>query len=481
LIHCETKGALLSGGDWIIVGVMRDISERLAAEMRLQHMAHYDSLTGLPNRTLLYATLDKTLAQASADGGLTAVLLVDLDHFKNVNDTLGHVLGDELLSQLSSRLVQCVRTRDMVGRLGGDEFALILMMQDSPRGAAVVASKIRDVLRQPFALKGYAAMVTVTASIGIAIHPTDAADAAALIKYADTAMYRAKLAGRDTFRFFTAQMNADMQIRLELETALRRAVENSEFVLYYQPKVRIDTGRVTGMEALLRWQRPGYGFVSPDEFIPVLEDTGLILPVGSWVIATACKQIALWMRSAVGPRQVAVNVSGRQFQKGSLDRDVDASLREYEVPPDLLELELTESSLMANTEHAIASMQELKKRGVHISIDDFGTGYSSLAYLRRFPIDKLKIDIAFIRDIGNNLDDGAIALAIIRMAHSLKLEVIAEGVETEAQLDFLRNHGCDQVQGYYFSKSLPVAELEKLLLEDRRLGVPDFETATRLR
>ncbi len=458
------------GADWIIVSVLRDITERKEAEQRLHHMAHYDALTGLPNRMLFYQTLKKTLTQAADGGWLVAVLFIDLDHFKNVNDTLGHAIGDELLGQFSNRLIQCVRIRDTVGRLGGDEFALILVMQDGRQDAAQVADKIRDVLRAPFELRGHE--VSVTASIGITVHPDDASDPETLIKYADTAMYRAKQAGRDAYRFFTAQMNVEVLARRDLETALRKAVEQGEFVLHYQPKVKLNSGRIAGLEALIRWQRPGHGLVPPQEFIHVLEETGLIVRVGSWVIASACKQIGLWMRSPIGPVQVSVNASGRQFVEGDLDRDVGNGLFDNGITANLLELELTESTLMVNTERTIASLRNLKKRGVQISIDDFGTGYSSLAYLRRFPIDKLKIDIAFIRDITSNPDDAAIALTIIRMAHSLKLDVIAEGVETAAQLAYLRRHCCDQIQGYYFSPPVSVPELEQMLLEEKTLPPP---------
>jgi EAL domain-containing protein (putative c-di-GMP-specific phosphodiesterase class I)/ActR/RegA family two-component response regulator len=286
-------------------------------------------------------------------------------------------------------------------------------------------------------------------------------------------MYKAKQAGRDTFRFFTAQMNADMLSRLDLETAIRKAVENHEFVLYYQPKVDMKTGQMSGLEALLRWQRPGHGLVPPMEFIPVLEETGLIVDVGRWVIAAACRQIAEWARSPIGPIQVSVNVSGRQFVDGELDADVIGELDRNDIAPELLELELTEGSLMANTDRTIATLQKLKECGVEISIDDFGTGYSSLAYLRLFPIDKLKIDIAFVRHITNSADDAAIALTIIRMAHSLKLEAVAEGVETAAQLAYLRHYGCDHIQGYYFSPPVPVDELERMLLAGKCLPPPE--------
>ena len=433
----------------------------------LQHLAHYDPLTGLANRTLFFDTLGKILGLASNRDRKLAVLYVDVDHFKTVNESLGHAAGDELLRQLSARLLQCVHARDTVGRLGGDEFALILLMHDGQQSATQVANMIRHVLRAPFQLNG--SEVVITASIGITVHPADASDPETLIKYADTAMYRAKQAGRDTFRFFTAQMNAEVLAQLELETALRKAVTNGEFVLHYQPKVELESGRIAGLEALLRWQRPGYGLVSPNEFVPALEASGLIVHVGRWVIAEVCRQISLWMRSAIGLVPVSVNVSGRQFLESDLDGDVMTALSESDIPAEQLELELTESSLMADTERTIATLQALKQRGVQISIDDFGTGYSSLAYLRRFPIDKLKIDIAFIRHVTTNADDAAIALAIIGMAHSLKLDVVAEGVETAAQLEYLRQHRCDKIQGDYFSPPLAVPELEKMLLAAKRL------------
>ena len=459
------RHAQQSGADWIIVSVVRDITERTLARERLHQLAHFDELTGLPNRTFFYKTLQNSVSMASDGGWRLAVMFIDLDHFKNVNETLGHAFGDELLIQISARLLRCVRLRDTVGRLGGDEFAVILVMRDGRNGAAIVAAKIRDALRQPFEIKGHE--VSISASIGITLYPDDASDLETLLKYADTAMYRAKLAGRDTSRFFTAQMNADVSARLDLERALRKAVDNGEFVLHYQPKVLVSTGKIVGVEALLRWQRPGLGLVPPNEFVPILEDTGLIVPVGRWVLATACAQITRWRQAGIGSVQIAVNVSGRQFTDGDLVADVGTALEDSGVAPDMLELELTESSLMANTERTIASLQELKQLGVRISIDDFGTGYSSLAYLRRFPIDKLKIDVAFIRGITANADDAALAVAIIRMAHSLKLEVIAEGVETAEQLGFLSRHGCNQIQGYYFSRPLPKEEIDQLLREGR--------------
>ena len=457
--------AMRSGGDWTIVVVVRDITERKEAQTRLTHLAHYDPLTSLPNRTLFYETLQRTLALVHTTGSRVAILFIDLDNFKNVNDTLGHAIGDELLLQFSNRLIQCVRVRDTVGRLGGDEFALI--MQEGQQGAAVIAKKICELMRVPFLLHGHD--VNVTASIGITIHPDDSSNPDTLIKYADTAMYAAKHAGRDTYRFFTAQMNADVLARLNLESALRKAIKHEEFVLHYQPKVHLSSGRIAGLEALLRWERPGHGTVAPYEFISVLEETGMIVQVGSWVLAQACKQISTWLHSAVGPIQVSVNVSGRQFIDGNLDGDVIAVLAEHAIPADLLELELTETSLMAHTERTTAILRRLKQHGVQISIDDFGNGYSSLAYLRRSPIDKLKIDMGFIRDVTTNPDDATIVLAIISLAHSLKLDVIAEGVETAAQLNYLRRHQCDQMQGYHFSRPLPASQATELLLQDTAL------------
>jgi len=446
-------------------------AERQAAEQRLNHLAHYDPLTGLPNRTLFHETLGKVLALAPHKGWSVGVLFLDLDHFKTVNDKLGRALADEMLGQLGDRLTGCVRIRDTVGRLGGDEFGVILLMEAGQQGASIVANQIRDALRAPFDVQGQ--KVTVTASIGITVHPADAGDPDTLLKNADTAMYRAKQAGRDSIRFFTAEMNGEMLARLDLEAALRRALANDEFVLHYQPKVHLGSGRIAGLEALLRWERPGHGLVSPAEFIPVLEETGLILSVGRWVIATVCQQISRWTRSPVGPLQVAVNVAGRQFVEGDFEADVSRALEDSRIPAGLLELELTETSLMNNTERTIAILERLGARGVQISIDDFGTGYSSLAYLQRFPIDKLKIDIAFVRNITRNPDDAAIARTIISMAHSLKLAVIAEGVETAAQVAYLRRHHCDQIQGYYFSRPLPLSELELLLGEAKCLPAPE--------
>ncbi len=468
------RRTLRSGPSWILVAVARDITERKEAEQRLLKLAHFDTLTGLPNRSQFYSALTRALDQAAEHHWAVGVLFLDVDRFKTVNDTLGHPVGDELLRQFSGRLVDCLRVRDTIGRFGGDEFAAILVLPEGPQTAIAVVDKIRETLRRPFDLDGHE--VTVTASIGITVYPDDGADADTLIKYADTAMYRAKEAGRDAFRFFTAEMNAQSLARLDLENALRRAIDNDEFVLHYQPKVHIGSGRISGAEALIRWKRPGHGMVSPGLFIPILEETGLIVRVGTWVLNEACRKISEWGKSKTGPVHLSVNVSGIQFFVGGLEEEVLKAIKVHDIAPELLELELTESSLMSNAEDTITVLRNLKALGIQISIDDFGTGYSSLAYLKRFPIDKLKIDIAFVREVTSNPDDAAIVLAIINMAHSLKLQVIAEGVEKDAQLAYLRRHGCDEMQGYYFSRPVPEDEFELMLRECKSLSAPQDET-----
>ena len=460
--HAQASDDGGAGGGPLLIAVARDISERRQVQERLKHLAHYDSLTGLPNRGLFYQTLAQAVELAQEKSWRIVVLFIALDRFKSINDTLGAALGDELLRQFSNRLVACVRLRDTVGRLGNDEFALILTMSRNQQDAVAVANQVRDTLRAPFDLSGHAA--TLTASIGIAMYPDDAQDPETLIKYANTAMGGAKQAGRDGYRFFTAGMNVQVLARLDLELALRHALEHEQFILHYQPKVDLRTGRISGVEALLRWRRPGYGLVAPAEFVPVLEDTGLIGRVGAWVIQAACRQIAQWRDEGVGPVRVAVNVSSRQFAEGDLEAEVTRALARYLVPAELLELELTETALMSNAERTIVVLGKLKKIGVKVAIDDFGTGYSSLAYLQRFPIDKLKIDIAFVRNITSSPNDAAIALAIISMAHSLKLSVVAEGVESRPQLEYLRRNRCDEIQGFYFSRALPALELGQIIV-----------------
>ena len=463
-----------AGSSKLLIAVARDISERRHAQQRLRHLASYDALTGLPNRTLFFQNLREAIELAQDKAWRVAVLFITLDRFKIVNDSLGPALGDELLRQFSNRLMRVMDLRDAVGRLGGDEFAVVLnMTREQEHEPVHVANEIREALRTPFDLNGKKAVLT--ASIGIAMYPDDALEPGTLVKYADTAMVRAKEAGRDGYRFFTAGMNVQVLARLDLEVALRGALEGEQFVLHYQPKLELNTGRVTGVEALLRWNRPGHGLVYPAEFVPVLEETGMVVRIGDWIVDAACRQIAEWNGQGVREVRVAVNVSSRQFVEGDLEGVVRAAIERHGIDPGMLELELTESALMTNAERTIEVLQRLKALGIRIAIDDFGTGYSSLAYLKRFPIDKLKIDIAFVRDIVTNPDDAAIALAIISMAHSLHMQVIAEGVETRAQMAYLRRNRCDEIQGFHFSRALPAAALAALVRKNR--AAPDMPAA----
>ncbi|AHG42411.1 diguanylate phosphodiesterase [Pseudomonas syringae CC1557] len=455
------RQAYRTGEDWVIVGIVRDITRRKESDQRLLTMAHYDTLTGLPNRDLFFTSLQMGLTQAAISRWKLAVLTVNLDGFKNINETWGHVLGDQVLLEVSHRLSECLNASDTLGRVDGDQFALILMIRVGQADTRQTLERIRKALRVPFLVEGQS--IVMTASIGIALYPEDGEDAHELVRHAYTAMNSAKKIGPDTYRFYTAQMNADVSARLDLEAALRDALEKHAFEIVYQPKLNLVTGQICGLEALLRWPRPGQQGVSPAVFVPVLESLGLIGEVGNWVVDRVCAQIAQWQRSGLGLFQVAVNISGQQISNSSLVADIRQALIRHRVEPQWLEVELTESSLMENTSHTIATLETLRASGVSISIDDFGTGYSSLAYLRRFPIDKLKIDIAFIREVTSNPQDAAIARAIIELAHSLGLKVIAEGVETPEQLAFLRKNQCDQIQGYLISKPLPLAELETFL------------------
>ena len=437
----------------------------MGSDERLLKMANYDPLTRLPNRNLFYTTLQMGLTQAALRGWQLAVCTVDLNDFNIFNEIWGHLVGDQVLVEFSARLASCLNVSDTLGRMDGHELALILMIRKGQSGPKQIVERIREELREPF--KVHEQEVTMTASIGIALYPDDGIDAQRLIKQAKTAMTRAKQAGRDTYRFYTAQMNVEVQARQELETALREAVRKKAFELYYQPKIDLNDGTICGVEALLRWPRPGLPSVSPAVFVPILEEMGLISEVGQWVIASVCKQIAQWQRLGLRLAQVAVNVSAQQITEGDLVESIQRALNEHQIESKWLELELTESSLMVNTPETIASLLALREMGLRIAIDDFGTGYSSLAYLSRFPIDKLKIDIAFIREVPHNPQDAAITRTIIELAHSLNLQVIAEGVETDEQLEFLTDNGCDQVQGYLFSRPLPTQELELLLREQR--------------
>jgi len=444
-----------------------NITERHLSEEKLAYVSQFDALTGLPNRNLLRDRLAQSLTQATRNDWQMAVLIVDLDHFKTVNDTLGRAMGDVLLQQVASRLQNCVRSGDTVARLSADEFAIILSNLARPVDAGLVAQKIMETCGQPYEVGGK--RTYLTASLGVALYPGDGTDPDMLLGNADIATHRAKEQGRNNCQFYLPQMNARTLQRMQTEAALRGALERNEFLLHYQPKADLCTGALCGFEALLRWQHPERGLVPPGEFISVLEDTGLIVPVGEWVLRTVCQQIAAWQKLGLVALPVAVNLSVRQFQHENLETEIRNILTETGIHPRLLELELTESLLMTDAEAAAQTLRNLKSIGVSLAVDDFGTGYSSLAYLKRFPLDCLKIDRAFIRDCIADPDDAMIATAVINLAHSLKLKVVAEGVETEAQLNFMRSHGCDQIQGYYFARPLDVAVATQALVEGSRL------------
>jgi diguanylate cyclase (GGDEF)-like protein/PAS domain S-box-containing protein len=438
-------------------GTVEDITDRKAAEERVQYLAYYDALTGLPNRILLQDRLSKALASARRQKDKVALLFLDLDRFKNVNDSLGHSVGDLLLQDVAERLKRSMREQDTVARLAGDEFLIVLTdVKDIP-DAAVAAERFMDAMTAEFVVQGHP--LSISCSLGISIFPEHGADGEVLIKNADAAMYCAKDYGRDNFRFFTEDMNAQAVERLTLESSLRLAVGRQELFMVYQPQMDIGTGRITGLEALLRWQHPELGLVPPDKFIRIAENSGLIMPIGEWVLRTACSQARKWQDEGLPAVPVAVNVSAVQFRQGNFRELIRSVLHETGLAPQYLELELTESLLLSNADVRFLVLQELKAMGLKLAIDDFGTGYSSLSYLKHFPVSKLKIDRSFVRDVAVNPDDAAITSAIISMAKSLNLRVIAEGVENEAQMSFLRAHHCDEIQGYYFSQPLSTAEV----------------------
>jgi len=441
--------------------VLSTALQRLKAEERLSHLAQFDPLTGLPNRTLLHDRLAQTILQSKRKAWLTSALFVDLDRFKLVNDTLGHYAGDLLIAEVARRLLRCVRPGDTVGRISGDEFAIVLADLAHADDAALVAQRVLDELSEPYLLAGNEAYTS--ASIGIATFPGDGGDAETLLKSADIAMYRAKESTRNCYRFFTAEMNDRTVERVQLNADLRRAVERGEFELHYQPKVRLASGALTGFEALLRWNHPQRGQVLPGEFIPALEDSGLIIPVGEWAIGEACAQQRRWLREGRLPVPVGVNLSPKQFRRGDLDRLVREMLARERIDAGLLELEITESCLMEDPEVAVRVMQNLRAAGLRISIDDFGTGYSSLSYLTRLPLSALKIDRSFVRDAGESAEAASIVRAVIELAHNLRFTVVAEGVETREQVDFLRGHDCGEAQGYYFGRPAPALQAGKLL------------------
>ncbi|WP_394755999.1 EAL domain-containing protein [Rhodoferax sp.] len=454
------RKAALSGEEPRFLVLCRDITESKKAERQIRLLAHFDSLTGLPNRVLLTDRCNLALRAAQRNGTPLALMFLDLDHFKHVNDSLGHRVGDELLIILAGRLKCAVREQDTVSRLGGDEFILVLPETDA-RGAAHLAEKLLQSALQVFEIEPHE--LTVTPSIGIALFPGDGADFDTLSRCADAAMYRAKQDGRNAYRFFTAEMQARSERTLTLENALRRALEREQLRLHYQPQVSLATGCVVGAEALLRWNHPELGSVSPAEFIPVAETCGLILPIGEWVLRTAVQQLKAWSDAGMVPITISVNLSSVQFRHADLPELVSTILDEARLPAHRLELELTEGVAMTDPLGAIAIMNNLHERGVRMSIDDFGTGYSSLSYLKKFQVYKVKIDQSFVHDITENSDDKAIVGAIISMATSLGMQTIAEGVETQGQLEFLKAKGCTEVQGYYFSRPLPVEQFEAFM------------------
>jgi diguanylate cyclase (GGDEF)-like protein/PAS domain S-box-containing protein len=444
------------------VGVFTDMSQLKRTEESLAHLTHFDPLTGLPNRLLFQSRLEHALDGAARYGRGMAVLLIDLDRFKEVNDSLGHPTGDQLLRAVAGRLQEQVARVDTIARIGGDEFALLLEHLADPQQAAVLGRDVASTLAAPFELE-HAHEVVLGASIGISLFPDDGGSATELMRNADTAMYRAKENGRGQFCFYTGDMNAEALTRLEMEAALRGAVERGELLLHYQPKVDLGSGQVCGAEALLRWQRPGRGLVPPLDFIPLAERTGLILPIGAWVIDEACRQMRAWRDDGMACIPISVNVSARQFFAGDLEHVVPRLLEKHGVEPQCLDLELTESMLMERPDEAVALLRKLKDIGVTLSLDDFGTGYSSLAYLSRFPIDTLKIDQSFVRNIVTEPISATIAVSIIALAHRMQLRVVAEGVETDTQLGYLRMHLCDEMQGFYFSKPLPTEAFSELM------------------
>lgn len=459
----------------LVLDNAREMDEVKQARQSLDYMAHFDALTDLPNRTLLRDRADQAIAHAQRNGGMIGMLFLDLDNFKVINDTIGHSAGDVLLKKLARRISDCLRDGDTAARFGGDEFVVMLPDIADIQDAATVASKILESLQLPFDIDRHEIFVSI--SIGISIYPDNSKDMDGLLADADGAMYYAKKLGKNNYQFFTPEMNSSAQNYMKLEKNLRRALEQNELVLYYQPQVDVETGTIIGIEALIRWFSPKLGLVAPGDFIPFAEETGLIVPIGAWVLKTACAQARFWQQNGV-PMRVAVNLSSRQFHQAQHQQQtrhplleaVLNVLNETGLPPNLLELEITEGILMQHLDTTMEILNTLKEIGVRLSVDDFGTGYSSLSYLKRFPIDMLKIDKSFVNDITTDPSDKAIVAAITAMAQQLKLEVVAEGVETTEQLKFLRELHCRYVQGYYFSKPLPADEVMSFLQQERFLS-----------
>ena len=444
------------------IGSFSDISTHTAAKQRLYHLAHYDEVTELPNRVLFNETLKRELLNAKRRQAILAVFFMDLDHFKHVNDSLGHAAGDQLLREASRRLLRCKRDNDLIARQGGDEFTGLLLDLIQPRDAAIVAERILKAMAEPFLLEGE--QLHLSGSIGLSIYPSDGEDPDTLMRKADTAMYHAKGEGRNRYQFYTEAMHRESKQRLELESRLRKAIEQEEFELYYQPQVNASSGEVIGMETLIRWQQADVGTISPAEFIPLAEDTGLIVPIGTWVLRTACKQAKAWLDMGLPPLMLSVNLSSHQFREADFMEVLAAAIEDSGIPPEYLQLELTERIIMHEDEFTISRLKKIHAAGIHLSIDDFGTGYSSMSYLKRFPLNELKIDKSFIDEVCTDEDDAVIVSAMINLAHALNLTVIAEGVESSAQLNWLEWHGCDGIQGYYFSKPLSAKDFELFMI-----------------
>jgi diguanylate cyclase (GGDEF)-like protein/PAS domain S-box-containing protein len=443
-------------------GTVEDITERKLYQARIEQQANFDTLTGLANRSLLHDRLQQAIRSAAAYGTRLAVVFVDLDRFKFINDGLGHHVGDELLRVMAERLRSSVRDGDTVARLGGDEFVLLINGQRGPDAVALVLERMLHAISQPWASPQ--GDFNITCSMGVALYPDDGANAETLLKHADQAMYRAKEKGRNNFQFFTAELNAIITERLELENQLRRALERQQFSLHYQPRVDMRTRRITGAEALIRWHTSDEEATPPSRFIPVAEEIGLIVPIGKWVLRAACAQNKAWQDAGLPPFVVSVNVSVRQFRQDNLVQTIAEVLQETGLEARYLEVELTESAVMHDADQFIAMLGQLNDLGVQIALDDFGTGYSSLSYLKRFPVDRLKVDRSFVQDIGHDHDDATIVRTIIALGHNLGLKVVAEGVETEQQIEFLRANNCDELQGYYFGRPLPGAEFRRKFL-----------------
>jgi diguanylate cyclase (GGDEF)-like protein len=443
-------------------GVGTDVTKTRLAEEKIAHLASYDGLTGLPNRRSFVTEVGRALERSMRSQTPFAVFFIDLDRFKNINDSLGHAAGDTLLIEIAARLTRLLRKTDMVARLGGDEFVVLLEnCVDAPM-LAHIATRALAAIHEPLCIANCS--FQVSGSIGISMYPADCKDAATMLKHADAAMYLAKSKGKNNYQFYTAELAAQAAQQFTLEADLRLAIEREEFHLVYQPKINLTSGRMVAVEALIRWQHPQRGLVGPAEFITLAEDSGLIAPIGKWVIQAACRQVQAWRASGLQSPRCAVNLSVRQFNVDGLVDDVVQALAATQLEPAALELEITESLLMANPERALQTLLQLHRMGVHIAIDDFGTGYSSLAYLKRFPAQTLKIDRSFVKDLPHDTDDAAITKALVAMAHNLNMDVVAEGVETEAQLAFLRSIGCDEAQGYLLGRPMSAEQLAQRLL-----------------